>query len=168
MNMKKITALLLMMAPIFSSAEDMSTPHTFAAGTTIKSAEMNENFATIESSINQQAQQFAAVETGIDDLKQSTDSNGVTLGEITSVLSTISESLVSIDTKLTTTSPASVSDQLVCFGARNWVADNSSITCIQASDPDNSRSLTFISVLKEGWIAISVGGDTYVDFIFHK
>ncbi|WP_430461045.1 hypothetical protein ACQUQU_17725 [Thalassolituus sp. LLYu03] len=155
----KITFFLYSALSCFSvSADDLSVPHTFSPGTTIKSSEMNENFSTITSSLNQQSQVATSINTGISDLKQSTDSNGLTLDDINTILNSVDELLTSIDTKLTTTSPATITDQLVCVVWHYWPTDGSSYGCVQTSNPSNVRYLTFSQVSQEGWRVSAIGG----------
>lgn len=173
---KQVSILIFSLLPAMTFAEDLAIPHSFSAGSTIKSAEMNENFSVVASSINQQSVQIAALDdtiadigTNLESLNQSVDANGATLTDISSVLSTISDSLVSIDTKLTTTSPASVSDQLLCRGQPRNLATET-MQCLQASNTSSTRSLTMAQIFAEGWIAVSLGGpdDYYAGYIFQK
>lgn len=171
-----LTSLTLLLLSVFATAEDIMVPYSFSSGTTISSAEMNENFSTVVTSINQQALQVSALEEGLSAIETAlavltatTEANNVTLNEISSVLYGIGDSLVSIDTKLTTTSPATVSDQLICRGQPRNLATETML-CLQASSPSSTRSLTLSQIYAEGWIAVSVGGpdDYYAGYIFQK
>ncbi len=174
--MSKVTVLVLTLVPLFSLAEDISIPHSFTTGTTIKSSEMNANFSAVAKGIDQSVSQISSVEenllavgTGIEDLNQSTSSNGTTLNEISVVLSAISDSLTLIDSKIASISAATVSDQLICRGQPRNLATETML-CLQASETGSTRSLTMAQIFSEGWIAVSVGGpdDYYAGYIFQK
>ena len=137
---------------------------------------MNQNFESIESNINQREVLVQSMQTVISDLTSEivtltevTGNNGTILDEISTVLTEISETLISIDTKLTTTSPATISDQLICRGQPRNLATETML-CLQASSPSSTRSLTLAQIYAEGWKAVSVGGpeDFYAGYIFHK
>lgn len=172
MNTSKIIALALAAAPVLASADNITIPHSFSPGTTIVSSQMNENFTAVATSIDRQAQGVAAVEgdvsaigTGITNLEESVNLNGITLKEISSSLVAVSIQLASIDEKLAATASAAVSDQLICRGSFS-----TEMRCVQASAPDSIRSLLIAQIFSEGWIAVSVGGaqDAWAGYIFHK
>ncbi len=173
---KQVSILIISLLPVITFADNLAIPHSFSAGSTIKSAEMNENFSVVASRINQQSAQITSIDGALADIganlesfHQSVDANGATLTDISSVLSVISSSLVSIDSKLTTTSPAAVSDQLLCRGQPRNLATET-MQCLQASDTSSTRDLTMAQIFAEGWIAVSLGGpdDYYAGYIFHK
>ncbi len=169
-----VTSLLLLV-PLAGSPDEIFVPNSFRSGTTIRSAEMNENFSVVQTGINQHAQQIAAVEeelsvvgTSIDDLRLSVDTNGEALVEIASLLADIGDTLSSIDTTLTETSAITDLDQLICRGSpRNFTTEL--LLCLQASS-SAIRNLTMAQILVGGWKAVTVGGsdDYYSLYIFHR
>ena len=65
---------------------------------------------------------------------------------------------------------ATVTDQLLCIARLTWLTSGESYDCVQNTDPANIRSLTYVQVIQEGWIATSIGGDDHniSVFIFSK
>jgi hypothetical protein len=176
MKIQNLTAITLFLMPLLSNASELSVPHSFQPETIIKSSEMNANFIAITDQVNTNTTNLTEV-TGnlselkatLDKLEQSTTDNGSKLSDISITLSAINDSLASIDTKLTTTSPASVSDQLICRGQPRNLATETML-CLQASDSGTTKNLTMAQIFSDGWIAISLGGpdDFYAGYIFQK
>jgi len=194
----RIKILALSLISFAVNAEDLSIPHSFTSGTSIKSSEMNENFSSISNAVNQQnaamtttsseinetlssisiavnqqtevmttiVEGVSAIETGVSGVSQSTDSNGLTLSDISLMLNNVSESLASIDTKLSTES--SVADQLVCTvspaSMSSFIKGSTIATCLQVSSGVRVE-LGLGAITRDDWIAVSISSD---EMIFHK
>lgn len=50
------------------------------------------------------------------------------------------------------------SDQLICLLYSSWATDGTPFTCIQASNPGGTQSLSMQQVLAAGWSVVTVGG----------
>jgi hypothetical protein len=159
--------IFVLLATTYSvSAENISVPYSFNPGTTISSAEMNKNFTVLQEGINRQAESLSTVDSGLAQVKQNSDENGVKLDDINSVLSDMNVYLESIDTKLTTLSPTSVSDQLICSvpSVSGFVAGTYQATCLQQSLPNATKLLNLTEIYSEGWVTQSMSyyGLTFV------
>jgi len=67
-------------------------------------------------------------------------------------------------------SSVAVSDQLICVVHHQWPIDGTAYNCVTRSDPTNVIPMTYAQVAQDGWVAVSVGGDTNnrVTYIFSK
>ncbi|MEL7449188.1 MAG: hypothetical protein AAFN78_08260 [Pseudomonadota bacterium] len=173
----RLLAAVFFVLPATVWAQDVSVPNTFSPGTTIRSAEMNENFSALESGVNANNAQLATIDEelqsvvgSVDDLAQRVDANGDTLAEISSELETISETLTSIDAALASANAATPSDQLICAiqPAVIHLQTQDLMKCVRASTPNGQQNLSLSEIFQDGWVLISAGGDSTVSYIFHK
>lgn len=158
--MRKMILIALLVPFTMLSADEIDLPHTFAAGTTAKAAEVNNNFGVLLAESNSQDGRLEALET--------------TAAEVSENVTTLASENGAQENRLAALEAAStptVSDQLICVVFNSWAINGSSYGCVQASNPTNVRSMTYAQVAEEQWVAVSVGGgdgSNRVTYIFYK
>jgi len=192
----RVNILVLSLISFAANAEDLSIPHSFTAGTSIKSSEMNENFTTISNVVNQQN---SAMTIATSETNEALSAISTAVNQQTEVMTTIDEGVSSIETgvsgvnqsidsngltlsdinsmlstineSLTSidtklSTTASDTDQLICVAYYSWPTSGDPFSCVLNSAPTNIRSLTYAQVAQEEWLMTSVGGGDSLKVVF--
>jgi len=174
-NNMKLKNLLIVALPLIAHnyvfADQITLPNSFTSGTKAVAEEVNENFSTLALESNDQDLRITSVEEANKAVTKEVNDNFSTLAlesndqdlRITSIeaatVNAVNDSN-SQDVRITALESETplVTDQLFCTtGGESWVQFSYTLYCVQSSNPDSVRQLTFSQVVSEGWIGVSVG-----------
>ena len=163
--MKYIVIAISLIISNVVAADDFTNPHPLSTGSETNSDNIKYNLQSVKNSIEEIGTAISAIETdvskidtGTSSIVKNTDANGLTLMDIYASLTAIGTSLDSIDEKLTTISPATISKQLVC-------SVPTTATCKLSTKPNVIKYYKFSYLVEDGWRAVSVSGTA---LIFNK
>ena len=151
------------------SADQIAVPNTFASGAKAIAADVNENFSLLVTESNAQDVRLVTVESNLNGQNEDivalvADNNAQdqSIAVLAANSAAQDERITAIESAI---SPA-VEDQLFCVAFSTWPVTGDSYDCTQLSEPTAIRSLTFAQVAAEGWIGVSVGGETGNRLVF--
>jgi septal ring factor EnvC (AmiA/AmiB activator) len=179
MNKNAYAGFVAMAIACTATADQITVPNSFAAGTPARAAQVNANFAALVTESNAQDTRLTSLQTSATQLTQSvqtlegtTATHGTRLSAVESSVQQVNQGvqeataengaqnqrLQYVEAAISQAGLKPVTDQLICPISYLSVTDNSSFSCIQSSVTSGLVTKTFRQILSEGWIVASGGG----------